>query len=133
MCLNTWSFRPVNVDKISCTNCVLRWTWEAQHKDPSEHYENCIDVTISNPPDSGSYSAHSGYSGDYSEVSYSAEPTHAGYSGDYSEVSYSAGTTETDGTSATSEPTNDENVYMPNNAYKNMQGGILGLLGLLFV
>jgi hypothetical protein len=77
MCLNTWSFKPVNVDKIFCTNCVLRWTWEAQHISSTnpEKYENCIDVTINtnsakpgkkqlkespkNSPDSGSNSAAS--------------------------------------------------------------------------
>jgi len=59
MCLNTWSFKPVNVDKISCTNCVLRWTWEGHHISPTnpEKFENCIDVTIKNSPDTSSNSA----------------------------------------------------------------------------
>jgi hypothetical protein len=62
MCLNTWSFKPVNVDKISCTNCVLRWTWEGQHISYSpEMFENCIDVTIN--PDSSSNSGDSVESG----------------------------------------------------------------------
>jgi hypothetical protein len=48
MCLNTWTFKPINVDKIYCKKCVLRWTWDAHHisKDNPEKYENCIDVTI---------------------------------------------------------------------------------------
>jgi hypothetical protein len=70
MCLNTWSFKPVNVDKISCINCVLRWTWDAQHISSTnpEKYENCIDVTIMNSPENSSNSA------DSSDVSDSAKP-----------------------------------------------------------
>ena len=55
MCLNTWTFKPVNVDKISCTNCVLRWTWEGHHISATnpEKFENCIDVTINKSSGSG--------------------------------------------------------------------------------
>ena len=70
MCLNTWSFKPVNVDKISCTNCVLRWTWEGHHISPTnpEKFENCIDVTIKNSPDTSS-----NYSESYGTESYGTE------------------------------------------------------------
>ena len=48
MCLSTWNFQPMNVDKITCKKCVLRWTWEGHHISASnpEMFENCIDVTI---------------------------------------------------------------------------------------
>lgn len=47
----TWTFKPINVDKIYCKKCVLRWTWDAHHisKSSPEKYENCIDVTINGP------------------------------------------------------------------------------------
>ena len=31
MCLTTWTFKPTNVDKIKCIECILRWKWDAQH------------------------------------------------------------------------------------------------------
>jgi hypothetical protein len=47
MCLNTWTFKVINADKIKCTNCVLRWKWAAEHVLPTrENYENCADVSL---------------------------------------------------------------------------------------
>jgi hypothetical protein len=84
MCLNTWSFKPVNVDKISCTNCVLRWTWEGQHISSTnpEMFENCIDVTIN--PDS---SSNSGDSAKYGKKQQKASPKNSPDSGSNSAAS----------------------------------------------
>ncbi|KAI8913018.1 hypothetical protein DFJ77DRAFT_431640 [Powellomyces hirtus] len=48
MCLHYWTFETKNVNKITCTDCILRWTWDGTHisKSNPERYENCIDVTI---------------------------------------------------------------------------------------
>lgn len=56
MCLNTWTFKPQNVDQIKCKDCILRWTWHATHISTSnpEKYENCADVTVSIGGSSGS-------------------------------------------------------------------------------
>ena len=35
MCLHQWTFKPTNVDKITCSDCILRWTWDALHLGPS--------------------------------------------------------------------------------------------------
>ncbi|KAI8907981.1 hypothetical protein EDD86DRAFT_247935 [Gorgonomyces haynaldii] len=49
MCLNEWTFEVQNADRVRCTDCVLRWTWTAQHISvyEPEFYENCLDVTLS--------------------------------------------------------------------------------------
>jgi len=46
MCLNEWTFIVKNADKITCTDCVLRWTWVGRHISPPDFYENCADVQI---------------------------------------------------------------------------------------
>ncbi|KAJ3175784.1 hypothetical protein HDU87_005778 [Geranomyces variabilis] len=56
MCLQYWTFQTQNVDKITCTDCILRWTWSGEHISVTnpEKYENCIDVKVtkngSTPP-----------------------------------------------------------------------------------
>ncbi|KAJ3086618.1 hypothetical protein HK102_012830 [Quaeritorhiza haematococci] len=49
MCLFYWTFTVQNADKITCTSCVMRWTWEGHHASPDspEIYENCADVVVS--------------------------------------------------------------------------------------
>ncbi|KAH6560795.1 hypothetical protein BASA60_000518 [Batrachochytrium salamandrivorans] len=49
MCLNEWTFTVTNVEKIKCTQCVLRWTWSGEHISVNnpELYETCADVIIS--------------------------------------------------------------------------------------
>ncbi|KAJ3034146.1 hypothetical protein HDV00_005403 [Rhizophlyctis rosea] len=49
MCLNKWTFKVQNADKITCKDCVLRWVWHATHNSVTnpEVYENCADVTVS--------------------------------------------------------------------------------------
>ncbi|EGF81896.1 expressed protein [Batrachochytrium dendrobatidis JAM81] len=49
MCLSEWTFVVSNVEKIKCTNCVMRWTWSGQHISVTnpEKYETCADVRIS--------------------------------------------------------------------------------------
>ncbi|KAI8589775.1 hypothetical protein BDZ88DRAFT_128714 [Geranomyces variabilis] len=48
MCLHYWTFKTQNVNKITCTDCILRWTWAGEHisKTNPELYENCIDVRV---------------------------------------------------------------------------------------
>ncbi|KAJ3013730.1 hypothetical protein HKX48_005541 [Thoreauomyces humboldtii] len=48
MCMQYWTFTTNNVDQITCTNCILRWTWEGEHISVTnpEKYENCIDVKL---------------------------------------------------------------------------------------
>ncbi|KAJ3209180.1 hypothetical protein HDU67_006362 [Dinochytrium kinnereticum] len=46
MCLFYWTFRLQNVERISCTRCIMRWFWSSTHTSPPELYENCIDVNV---------------------------------------------------------------------------------------
>ncbi|KAI9093006.1 hypothetical protein DFS34DRAFT_631267 [Phlyctochytrium arcticum] len=48
MCLHYWTFNVQNADKIKCTDCILRWTWDGTHisRTNPEHYENCIDIKL---------------------------------------------------------------------------------------
>jgi hypothetical protein len=92
MCLNTWTFKPVNVDKISCTNCVLRWTWEGHHISATnpEKFENCIDVTINKSSGSGNGLVdplHSSESAESTDVLLVSETT--------LDVTFSSGYTQT--------------------------------------
>ncbi|KAJ3075523.1 hypothetical protein HK102_005590, partial [Quaeritorhiza haematococci] len=50
MCLAYWTFTVQNADRITCTDCVMRWTWDATHISVAapEKYENCMDVRITN-------------------------------------------------------------------------------------
>jgi hypothetical protein len=40
MCLQTWTFKPRNVNQIRCSDCILRWTWDAHHLGP-QNAEKC--------------------------------------------------------------------------------------------
>jgi hypothetical protein len=47
MCIHTWTFKLVNVNKINCKNCIIRWVWEGRHIPSAiEYFENCADVII---------------------------------------------------------------------------------------
>ncbi|KAJ3052617.1 hypothetical protein HK097_005983 [Rhizophlyctis rosea] len=76
MCLNTWTFKPQNVDQIKCKDCILRWIWHATHISTSnpEVYENCADVTVST--NGSGNSGNNGNNGDKGEEEGSgSEPT----------------------------------------------------------
>ncbi|KAI8849606.1 hypothetical protein BC829DRAFT_391198 [Chytridium lagenaria] len=47
MCLFYWTFRLQNVERISCSRCIMRWTWVGTHAAEPELYENCIDINLS--------------------------------------------------------------------------------------
>jgi hypothetical protein len=51
MCLLTYTFTLTNLAAVTCTDCVLRWTWKATHISiySPELFETCMDVTISQP------------------------------------------------------------------------------------
>lgn len=46
MCVVKWSFCPSNLDKITCTECIMKWVWTAKHMEPYEHFETCVDVLL---------------------------------------------------------------------------------------
>ncbi|ORY36741.1 hypothetical protein BCR33DRAFT_721950 [Rhizoclosmatium globosum] len=46
MCTFDWNFTLMNVENVDCTDCILRWSWTGRHVAATEHFENCIDVTI---------------------------------------------------------------------------------------
>jgi hypothetical protein len=46
MCVVKWRFCPSNLNKITCTECIMKWVWTAKHMEPYEHFETCADVLL---------------------------------------------------------------------------------------
>ncbi|KAJ3023857.1 UNVERIFIED_CONTAM: hypothetical protein HDU68_008426 [Siphonaria sp. JEL0065] len=48
MCAFDWTFTLMNVEQITCTNCILRWGWSATHISTTnpELYQNCVDIVL---------------------------------------------------------------------------------------
>jgi hypothetical protein len=58
-----WTFTVMNTNAITCTECVLRWEWDAIHISSTwndtiphglEHFENCADVILGVGPGNNS-------------------------------------------------------------------------------
>jgi hypothetical protein len=83
MCLQEWTFIPINVELVKCNNCILKWTWTATHITPFEHFETCVDVDFikSNSRHSGVGSSRSGVGSSRSSVASSSSGVASSSSG----------------------------------------------------
>lgn len=48
MCLQKWTFNTINVNQVTCTECVFRWIWKATHLSVTnpEPYVSQIRITL---------------------------------------------------------------------------------------
>ncbi|KAI8613578.1 hypothetical protein BC830DRAFT_1082570 [Chytriomyces sp. MP71] len=48
-----WSFMIKNMEQVQCTSCILRWVWTSSDLIPTEHYQSCSDITLTNADGNG--------------------------------------------------------------------------------